>query len=453
MRRRLIIWMTLFATVLAVAAPSYLVTAAPGSIQQENEPIIYRGSTACGVERWSVKTGMDGDAGKVNAKSVTQTTIFNLRSLHPPGALPLKSRVRPVETTVFSVSAKLLRVKQEADSDFHLVLSDSGGRTMIAEIPSPSCISSSPFLPSIRYVRSKFTAAFHPTDVWSRPNVTVQVTGVGFFDLVHGKNGVAPNGIQLHPVLALRFGGSSGQMHQQGLSHRIVVVLDPGHGGPDTGAVHYLPDGRIDLMEKTTTLEIALRVATVLRSHGYLVSLTRTSDRAVNIPPRDYNHDGTIDDVDELEARVVFANRHHATLFVSIHSNASSDPGIHGLTVYYCPAHPFAAGNLRLAQVLDRAMDQHLQHVGYAPLDWGVHSDVSLQVPQHYADYPWFLTLGPAAPQHGLVAQNAVAALGESLYVTNDREAALLHQPRILAALAAGYAEGIERYVETTPRP
>ena len=73
----------------------------------------------------------------------------------------------------------MLRVKQEADSDYHLVLSDSGGRTMIAEIPSPSCIGSSPFLPSIRYVRSKFTAAYHPTDFWSRPNVSVQVTGVG----------------------------------------------------------------------------------------------------------------------------------------------------------------------------------------------------------------------------------------------------------------------------------
>jgi hypothetical protein len=81
---------------------------------------------------------------------------------------------------------------------------------MIAEIPSPSCIGSSPFLPSIRYVRSKFTTAYHPTDFWKRPNVTVQVTGVGFFDFIHGQSGVAPNGIELHPVLAIRIGGSAG---------------------------------------------------------------------------------------------------------------------------------------------------------------------------------------------------------------------------------------------------
>jgi len=210
MRRRLVIWTTLLTTILALGAPANLVTASPASLDQENEPIVHRGSAACGVERWFVKTGMDSDARKVNTKAVVQTTIFHLRSLTAPSVLPSRNRVRPVETTVFSVSAKLLRVKMEADSDYHLVLSDSGGRTMIAEIPSPNCIGSSPFLPSIRYVRSKFTAAYHPTESWRWPNVTVRVTGVGFFDVIHGQSGVAPNGIELHSVLAIKIGGSSG---------------------------------------------------------------------------------------------------------------------------------------------------------------------------------------------------------------------------------------------------
>jgi N-acetylmuramoyl-L-alanine amidase len=247
-------------------------------------------------------------------------------------------------------------------------------------------------------------------------------------------------------VLTLAWSPALSRGHQITSSHRIIVVLDPGHGGPDTGAAHYLPDGRVDLMEKTVTLEIALRAAAILRHRGYLVDLTRTTDRAVNVPPRDYNHDGTINEVDELEARVAFANQRRANLFVSIHINGSTDPNLGGLTVYYCPAHPFAAANLRLARLLDQSIDLHLKHAGYIPSDWGVHTDVSLQVPQHYADYPWFLTLGPAAPQHGLVAQRAVAALGETLFLSNDREAALLHRHRILAAIAAGYAEGIERF-------
>ena len=64
--RRLIIWTTLLATALALAAPTYLVTAAPGSAEQENEPTVRRGSTACGIERWFVKTGTDRYAGKIN---------------------------------------------------------------------------------------------------------------------------------------------------------------------------------------------------------------------------------------------------------------------------------------------------------------------------------------------------------------------------------------------------
>jgi hypothetical protein len=112
---------------------------------------------------------------------------------------------------VFQVSATLLRVKMEADSDFHLVLSDSGGRTVIAEIPAPQCTGSNdPFLPKISYARRVFTARFHPTDVWQWGSWPVVVTGIGFFDFPHGQSGVAPNAIELHPVLNIKLGGSSG---------------------------------------------------------------------------------------------------------------------------------------------------------------------------------------------------------------------------------------------------
>jgi hypothetical protein len=105
------------------------------------------------------------------------------------------------------VNAFLLRVKQEADSDFHLVLSDSGGRTMIAEVPAPQCVgNNSVFLHQLRYVRKTFTARFHPTSSWQRGRWPVTVTGVGFFDFRHGQSGVAPNAIELHPVLAIRYG-------------------------------------------------------------------------------------------------------------------------------------------------------------------------------------------------------------------------------------------------------
>lgn len=106
------------------------------------------------------------------------------------------------------MTAFLLRYKMEADSDYHLVLADSGGRKMIAEIPSPACVgSNSPFLPQIRYVRRTFASRFHPTDVWQRVHVVV-VTGIGFFDFLHGRSRTAPNGIELRPVLGIHDGGS-----------------------------------------------------------------------------------------------------------------------------------------------------------------------------------------------------------------------------------------------------
>jgi hypothetical protein len=111
--------------------------------------------TACGVERWSIKTGTDPDARLVDLRTVAPTNISHLRALPAPAQPPLNQRVRPVETTVWGLDATLVRYKQEDDSDYHLVLSDAGGRTMIAEIPAPECVgASSPFLPAIRTVRA-----------------------------------------------------------------------------------------------------------------------------------------------------------------------------------------------------------------------------------------------------------------------------------------------------------
>src|SRR5438067_6732487 len=71
--------------------------------------------TACGVERWRIKVGLDADARLVKQTGVVPTTIGHLRSLHPPATLPRLSRVPPVETTVWAVDAIMLRYKVEED--------------------------------------------------------------------------------------------------------------------------------------------------------------------------------------------------------------------------------------------------------------------------------------------------------------------------------------------------
>ena len=162
---------------------------------------------SCGVERWSVKTGTDADAGLINLQSTTQTTIASLISLPAPTTLPANNRIQPTETTVFQVHATLTEYKLEPDSDYHLVLSDGSGNTMISEMPSPTCVaSSSRLLSGIKNARSEFDARYTTTSSFQTANVPVAVTGVGFFDFVHGQTGVAPNGIELHAVLDIQFG-------------------------------------------------------------------------------------------------------------------------------------------------------------------------------------------------------------------------------------------------------
>jgi hypothetical protein len=160
----------------------------------------------CGVERWSVKTGTDPDAGLVNLSSSTNTVIPTMTSWTAPSPIPANNRVAPYETTQWVLNATLTQYKLETDSDYHLVLTDSSGNTMIAEIPSPACVGSgSPFLPGIQRSRSEFDAVYAPTGNFQPANVPVQIRGVGMFDFLHGQTGVAPNGIEVHPVLDIVF--------------------------------------------------------------------------------------------------------------------------------------------------------------------------------------------------------------------------------------------------------
>ncbi|HZR28020.1 MAG TPA: alkaline phosphatase family protein [Terriglobales bacterium] len=170
-----------------------------------------QGLAQCGVERWSVKTGTDPDAGLVNLSSVTSTTITNMRAFTAPNPIPANNRVAPAETTQWTIDATLTLFKLESDSDYHLVIQDSAGNTMITEIPSPSCVGSgSPFFAGIQNARAEFDAKFTATTSFQTANIPVRIKGVGMFDFLHGQTGVAPNGIEIHPVLDIIFNPGTG---------------------------------------------------------------------------------------------------------------------------------------------------------------------------------------------------------------------------------------------------
>ena len=91
------------------------------------------------------------------------------------------------------------------------------------------------------------------------------------------------------------------------------IVIDPGHGGNDPGAI-----GRTGLREKDVNLDISRKLNTLLIREGVQTVLTRSNDRFI-----------------PLSTRVNIANRSGADLFVCIHSNANRSRSISGFEVYY----------------------------------------------------------------------------------------------------------------------
>lgn len=143
----------------------------------------------CGTERWTVKTLQD----KPRLLPTRKATIGFLVSRPAPTSLP--STRLPVERHVYRVSAAVVLIRHEADSDFHLVLRDASGRTMIAEAPLPSCA------PGATAARRRQMAVVRSA---VRVCARATITGVAFFDFQHGQTGVAPNAIELHPILGFR---------------------------------------------------------------------------------------------------------------------------------------------------------------------------------------------------------------------------------------------------------
>ena len=194
------------ALTLAICSAACRNPVTPGD--EEDEEAL---SGSCGVERWAVKTGTDTAASQVNM-TAQDTTIVNLRSQPVPAGLGQNSGrfTGTAETQLYRLSnVTLTQYKLESDSDYHLVLADSSGTTMIAEIPAPSCVSGGPWASMITAARAAMDAKFNVSTSFQTANVPVTITGVGFFDLLHGQTGVAPNGIELHAILSICFPGSS----------------------------------------------------------------------------------------------------------------------------------------------------------------------------------------------------------------------------------------------------
>jgi hypothetical protein len=194
-----------FAAVTAVAAVSVVVGVygrAPQAARTMPSLV-----TQCGSERWGVKTLTDVAAPMVRFASVKTTTVDRLRRLKAPTGLKgTTPRRLGAERTVYRVTALLMSMRKEDDSDLHVVISDPKlGGSMIVEFPSSTCTAGGEKAErrAMRQARADLAAACGGESGASPVTLTgtATITGVGFFDVIHGQTGVAPNGIELHPAL------------------------------------------------------------------------------------------------------------------------------------------------------------------------------------------------------------------------------------------------------------
>jgi len=162
------------------------------------------GLLTCGVERWSIKTLIDPDTIKINFGIVVPSTIVYQRSFTKPASLP--STRLALEDTVYSLDCIMYKYKLEGDNDIHIVIRavDDAAQTMVAEIVNADCpgIVNTSRYTALKNLRTWFDTTYHPKTSFTNTNVRIRLTGVGFFDALHGQTGIPPNGREIHPILS-----------------------------------------------------------------------------------------------------------------------------------------------------------------------------------------------------------------------------------------------------------
>lgn len=173
-----------------------------------------------------------------------------------------------------------------------------------------------------------------------------------------------------------------------------TIVIDPGHGGSDPGAVYQ------GVYEKDINLDIALRLKKVLEDNGAKVLMTRESDIYVN-----------------LYARAGMANEINADLFVSIHCNSSLNPQTSGVQTLYFPT----MEKKRFAEVIQKSMVEAL-----GITDLGIVERTALVV---------------------IRETNMPSCIIEVAFMSNPKDLSLLMDPNFRQKAAEGIFKGILRFL------
>ena len=184
-----------------------------------------------------------------------------------------------------------------------------------------------------------------------------------------------------------------------------TIVIDPGHGGADSGCV-----SARGIAEKDFTLTLGLRLAELLRAEGCRVRLSREHDEAV-----------------PLYTRTDAANAAGAAYFISLHCNADASPAARGVACYYFQrSHYYSEHGRRLAEYIGARLAA--------------------------SDAPY---LGGFGRNYGVLREpRSIAVLVEPLFLSNPEDEALAKRPdhteRLARALVGGLADYLARVPQAT---
>lgn len=215
-----------------------------------------------------------------------------------------------------------------------------------------------------------------------------------------------------------------------------TIVIDPGHGGKDTGAI-----GCNGLYEKDVVLDIGLKLRAIIKKH-FACKVVMTRDKDVFI---------------DLDERPRIAVRNNADLFISIHANASKSPSAHGIETYLLNL----TKDRNIMEVADRENFSAAKNMG--PLDVILKDlildskrDESLKL-AHCVQSCLVTDLhkdnvnnkgvkqGPFLVLYGASMPSILTEVG---FITNPEEEAHLADPQYREAIAQAIFDGIKEYLD-----
>ncbi len=224
--------------------------------------------------------------------------------------------------------------------------------------------------------------------------------------------------------------------------HATTILIDPGHGGEEDGAVGSFNNQTIK--EKDLTLEISKKIYDRLQSKGHRVFLTRSMDRTVT-----------------LQERANIAEKIKADLFISVHINSSADVRAKGFETFYLDNHDdIAIKKVEKAENINPGTADAIQQI---LIDLAVEQTVKTSKPLAFTIH--------AEKKKSLKGRNSILSRGvkpalfyvlalskrpgvllEVGFITNPEDLKKMIDPKFQDIYADAVVRGINLYIKTKKR-